>query len=154
MYCAELLSEVTARKIIEDFPDVNFDFITFVPMTDKAKRLRGYNQSEIIARQIAGRLFIPCHEILIKTKDTPKQHHLTSESRRKNLADAITLRSDISVKDKTILICDDIKTTGSTLLVCEKLLMSSGASEVYCAVTAIPVFANIPAAIDKEGKKP
>lgn len=121
-------------------------------MTDKAKRMRGYNQSEIMARQIADRLFIPCREILIKTKDTPKQHHLASESRRKNLADAIALKDGTDIKHKTVLIIDDIKTTGSTLFVCENVLLFAGATDVFCAVAAVPVFGNIPVSIDKKDK--
>lgn len=152
-YCAELLSEEIARKVISDFPDVNFDFVTFVPMSGNAKKRRGYNQSEILARKVAKRLFLPCCEALVKTKDTPKQHHLNAENRRKNLADAICLNDKADIRDKTILILDDIKTTGSTLLVCEETLLKSAAADVYCAVAAIPVFGNIPLSIDKKDKK-
>ena len=152
--CADLLSEEIARKVIGDFSDVSFDFVTFVPMSRKAIKHRGYNQSEIIARRVSEKLFLPCREALTKIKDTPKQHHLSGESRHKNLADAILLKEGTDIKDKTILVIDDIKTTGSTLLVCENVLLNAGARDVYCAVAAVPVFGNIPLSIDKKDKKP
>ena len=153
-YSAELISEEIARKVISDFPDVRFDFVTFVPMSDNAEKRRGYNQSEVLARKIAGKLFLPCREALKKTKDTPKQHYLNASGRRQNLADAIILREGTEIKGKTVLLLDDIKTTGSTLTVCEEVLLSAGARDVYCAVAAIPVFGNIPRSIDKKDKKP
>jgi len=122
-------------------------------MTDKARKLRGYNQSEIIARQTAKRLFLPCIDTLIKSKETPKQHYLSAESRQKNLADAISLKDGADLKGKTVLICDDIKTTGSTLLICEQLLLKAGASDVYCAVAAIPIFGKANIGLDKTDKK-
>lgn len=151
-HLVRLLSEEISKKVIEDFSDISFDFVTFVPMTDKARKRRGYNQSEIIARQTAKRLFLPCVDTLIKSKETPKQHYLSAESRQKNLADALSLKDGAQLKGKTILICDDIKTTGSTLLICEQLLLKAGAADVYCAVAAIPVFGNAGLSIDKETK--
>lgn len=153
-YRAELLSEEIARRVISDFHGVHFDYVTFVPMSNNARKRRGYNQSEVLARKVAKRLFLPCREALTKTKDTPKQHYLNASGRRKNLADAVTLKKGTQAEGKTILILDDIKTTGSTLMVCEEVLLSAGAREVYCAVAAIPVFGNIPLSIDKKDKKP
>lgn len=152
-YCAPLLCEGVAREVIENFSDADFDFVTFVPMSNGSKKRRGYNQSEVIARLVAKKLFIPCSEVLVKTKDTPKQHFLDRESRQKNLADAIFLREGADLKGKTVLLCDDIKTTGSTLFVCEDVLISAGVKDVYCAVAAIPVFGNNPVSIDKKNKK-
>ena len=151
--CALPLSEALAKRVVEGFCDTDFDFVTFVPMTDKAKRKRGYNQSELIARGVAERLFIPCVEALIKTKDTPSQHHLSAEERRKIPSDAITHKDGAQIKGKTVLICDDIKTTGSTLLACQRALVKGGAAAVYCAVAAIPVYGNPYHGIDKEIKK-
>lgn len=153
-YSAELFSEEIARKVISDFPDVHFDFVTFVPMSDNAEKRRGYNQSELLARKVAKRLFLPCRKTLSKTKDTPKQHYLNASGRRQNLEDAIILKEGTQIKGKTVLVLDDIKTTGSTLMVCEQVLLSAGARDVYCAVAAMPVFGNIPLSIDKKGKKP
>ena len=150
---SSLLSEGIVRKVIEDFSDVSFDFVTFVPTNDKVKRQRGYNQSELIALNVADRLFLPCVDALVKTKDTAHQHYLSAEMRQKNLSDAISVKPDVDIKGKTVLVCDDIKTTGSTLLVCQELLLTSGASDVYCAVAAIPIFGKADIGIDKTDKK-
>ena len=152
-YSAELISEEIARKVISDYPDVRFDFVTFVPMSDNAERRRGYNQSEVLARKVAEKLLLPCREALEKIKDTPKQHYLNASGRRQNLADAIVLKEGTEIKGKTVLVLDDIKTTGSTLMVCEEVLLSAGARDVYCAVAAIPVFGNMSHSIDKKDKK-
>ncbi len=149
---AKLLSVAITQKVIEDFSDVSFDAVTFVPASKQTKKKRGYNQCEVLARHISEGLFVPCVDTLVKTKDTPHQHLLSASGRQKNLEDAITVRTDTQMKDKTFLICDDIKTTGSTLLICESLLLKAGAADVYCCVAAMPVYGNPSLSIDTKRK--
>ncbi len=128
------LGEDMAVRLAECFLDTEFDLVTFVPMNKKAQRERGYNQSEILARQVAGKFFLPCEEILLKVGETSKQHKLTAEERRENIKGAFALCSNTDIKGKTILLCDDVKTTGATLKECEKVLYEGGASKV-CSFT-------------------
>ncbi len=149
---ADFLSEEMYKKVIESFCDVSFDLVTFVPMDEEAKRKRGYNQSELLAKRIAKRLFLPTKDLLVKSKSSLKQHHLSHEMRKENIKNVFSLKSGVNIDGKTVLLCDDIKTTGSTLLECEALLLSGGASDVYCVVAAIPVYGKAAPRLDKDEK--
>lgn len=132
------------------FPDTDFDCVSFVPVSRQTLKVRGFNQSELISRRLAKKLFIPHRELLIKSRATLRQHYLSGEKRRQNPKGAFTLSENADVKNKTVLLCDDIKTTGSTLLACEKVLLEAGAKDVYCAVIAVPVYGNSGKELDKE----
>lgn len=132
-----------AFRVAESFFDVEFDCATFVPMSKRAEKERGFNQSELLALRIAKRLFIPCEELLIKTFETKKQHELGAAERKENLKGAFSIFEKASIKDKTILLCDDIRTTGSTLKECENILLKNGAKDVYCICIALSDYGDI-----------
>lgn len=134
---AEFFASRLSEKVACDFCSVDFDFVCFAPMTKAAVKSRGYNQSELLAREISKRLILPCCNALVKTRETLPQHKLNLALRQTNLKNAIAVTSSIDVKGKTILLCDDIKTTGATLKECVAALKSAGAKEVYCACIAI-----------------
>lgn len=114
------------------------DLIACVPMTEKNKRARGYNQSELIAKELSKSMSIPFYPDLIKkVRDTKTQHSLSAQQRIGNVFGAYNVSKDISIDGKTVLLCDDIKTTGATLAECSKILKFSGAEKVYCACIAI-----------------
>jgi len=128
----------TAETIDKEFGDVKFDVVTCVPQTKRKHRKRGYNQSALLAEEIAKQLSLPYDELLlIKTRETADQHHLKGKERIKNLKDAFTADNPDSVRDKTILLVDDIKTTGATLNECRKALLKAGAEAVRCATVAV-----------------
>lgn len=123
-------------KSMEDVEKI--DVIACVPMVEKKKKERGYNQSELLAKDISGILNIPfSSSLLIKVRDTKTQHSLSGQQRAGNVFGAYAVSNDIPVKGKTILLCDDIKTTGATLSECCKILKLAGAREVYCVCAAI-----------------
>ncbi len=127
-----------AECVAKEFGDVKFDVITCVPQTKRKRRKRGYNQSALLAKQISAELKIPFNELLLfKTRETADQHDLRGKDRLKNLQNAFTAENDEAVKGKTILLCDDIKTTGATLNECRKALFRAGAETVCCATIAV-----------------
>ena len=71
------------------------------------------------------------YNVLKRIKDTPHQTGLNKSNRKTNLEDAFTVVDKDKVKDKIILLVDDIYTTGSTLNECAKTLIKSGAKGVY-----------------------
>lgn len=144
------LGEEMAFRAAETIYGVTFDSVTFVPISEKGFRARGYNQSEILAQTVAEKLFVPCEELLCKKKDTAKQHELSGRERRLNVNGAFSLKDGISVKGKRILLCDDVKTTGATLKECEKVLLMSGAKEVYCLCIALADYGDTFAILDKK----
>lgn len=112
------------------------DIITFVPMRRRDKLKRGYNQTAIIARELAQIVGKPCKPLLKKVRDTSQQKTLGANDRRKNVKDAFAYRSRHSISGKTVLLIDDVCTTGSTLNEAAAKLKAAGASSVTAAVFA------------------
>ena len=128
------LGDDMAFRLSECFLDTDFDLVTYVPMSRSGLKERDYNQSEILARRVAEKFFLPCEGLLIKEGETLKQHKLSADERINNIKGAFALCENTDVKGKTILLCDDVKTTGATLKECEKVLYEGGASKV-CSFT-------------------
>lgn len=147
---AGFFSDEIFKSIMLSFPDVSFDVVSFVPVSRQTLENRGFNQSELLSRRVAKRLLVPHGELLVKSRVTLRQHYLSGEKRRQNPKGAFALSQNADVKNKTVLLCDDIKTTGSTLLACERALLEAGAKDVYCAVIAIPIYGNGGKELDKE----
>ncbi len=135
-------SEAMAKRISGIYSDISFDGICYVPMTKHDERIRGYNQSELLAKGIAGRLNIPLIHCLEKTKETEAQKDLTAEERQLNVKDCFRVREECSLSGKTLILCDDIKTTGATLRECSDALMKAGAKDVYSICLAITPYLN------------
>ncbi len=123
-----------SEKAAQTFSQIDFDFVTFVPAGKAALEERGYDQSELLARGVAERLFVPCEATLKRVKEVESQHTLSAKERYVNLKGVMALAENAEVKDKTILLCDDVKTTGTTLKSCRDELLKSGAKCV-CLVT-------------------
>lgn len=134
---AKEMSLRMSERVAEVFSEMNFDAVTFVPSSEKSIEQRDFNQSELLAEGIAKRLFIPLEDVLIKVKETEFQHSLPAKERAINLDGAFAVREDALVKDKVILLCDDVKTTGTTLRKCADVLYEKGAKEVCCIVYAL-----------------
>ena len=121
----------------ERFADVQPDIVTYVPLFKTSERKRGFNQSALLAEQVASLLYLPCGSLLKKTRETEAQHTLGEQERKTNLKSAFALRGQVCVNGKTILLVDDIKTTGATLAECERTLLENGAAAVYCLCCAV-----------------
>ncbi len=114
------------------YSDINFDAVTFVPISFKKKLKRGFNQSEVLAKQVSEILNLPLLNNLLYCKyKKVNQHDLKKiKERFKNVEGMYGCNYKIT--GKTILLIDDIKTTGVTLNECAKQLILSGADKVYC----------------------
>lgn len=98
-----------------------------VPLSSKRKRLRGYNQSQLIAEIISNILQIKIqNKILFKTKNILPQSTLNKEQRKNNIKGAFKAKNIEKIKNKKILLIDDIYTTGSTLNECSRTLVKNG----------------------------
>jgi ComF family protein len=110
--------------------------ISFVPLHFRRKAMRGYNQSEILARLIGQKTGLKVLDLLKKAKSTTRQAELSGTKRRKNLENAFRVKKGIDIKNKKIIIVDDVMTTGSTLEECARVLKTAGAKEVWGLVIA------------------
>jgi ComF family protein len=114
------------------------DAVTYVPATPARLSRRGYNQSLLLAREIARRTRKPLVHALEKVRETPPQVGLNYGNRIQNLRGAfkVCLPFRLPVYKKTILLVDDIYTTGATVEACAKPLLRAGAANVYVLVLA------------------
>lgn len=114
------------------------DLIIPIPMYKADEYKRGYNQSAIIAQDISRRINVAASDkLLVKIRQTQKQHTLDKKQREVNLKDCFEVTSRLEIEGKTILLVDDVLTTGATAREAVKLLMANGAKKVICAVGAI-----------------
>ena len=104
--------------------------IAAVPLHPARQRERGYNQAELLARELAARAGLPFVDLLVRTRSTVKQHKLDRAGRARNLAAAFALRPNVRAPP-AVLVVDDIMTTGATLEACASVLRAAGVSDVY-----------------------
>lgn len=126
-----------AEKAAIAYANTDFDAVTFVPSSSESMKERGYNPAGLLAERTAKRLFLPCEKLLVKSKETEKQHILNAEKRITNIKNSVAPNKNADVKGKIILLCDDIKTTGATLRECSDILLAMGAEDVYCITVAV-----------------
>lgn len=138
-YIVPTLAGDMAETFKKHYGEMDFDFCTFVPSHKKEQKERGYNQAELLARNLSEKLDIPFENLLIKTAVTQPQHTLNESMRSGNLLGSIQVNPKYfeKIQGSRILLCDDIKTTGSTLSECAKTLMICGAAEVDCITYCI-----------------
>lgn len=119
-YYYKIFVEILANRFKDSIYDV--DTIIAIPMTGREKAKRGFDQIEIIAKELALALGISYLEgALKKTKETKRQVSLGYQERLENLEDSFELVKDISTKK--ILLIDDIITTGATINEVNKALI-------------------------------
>ena len=108
-----------------------YDIIIPVPISRKRLYERGYNQSELIAKKISNCLSIKMEKnVLIKVKDNIPQSNLDKKTRKENVKDVYEIRNTGIIKNKKILLIDDIYTTGSTVNECSRILKENGAKYI------------------------
>ncbi len=129
---ATLMAQCAADRL-----EGGFDMLTWVPLSPKRRRKRGYDQAELLARELAQRLELPVECLLDKVRDAPAQSGLKGESaRRANVLGAYDLRPGAQAAGKRILLVDDVVTTGTTLSECARVLRTAGADRVTCITLA------------------
>lgn len=125
---------VLANAIAEN--EIIVDMVTSVPLSKKRMRTRGYNQAELIARELAGLLELDYAETLIKCRENLEQHTLDHEFRAENIVGAYKAIEKVDLQNKTILLIDDIVTTGYTLSECCRVLSEHNNVKVICGTVA------------------
>jgi ComF family protein len=103
-----------------------------VPLHRKRLRERGYNQSRLLARELGKLIDLPVvDDCLIRQRHAPPQARTsTAAERRSNTADAFVCR-DHRLRNKQVLLIDDVATSGATLDACAAALKAAGAASVW-----------------------
>lgn len=130
---AQILSECVENNL--DCGSVHM--VSWVPISRQRMHKRGYNQAELIAREMAGILELKAAPCLKKIKNNSPQSRKNSASERaENVKNVYKVLPKAEVKGKTILLIDDVVTTGSTISECARMLKLAGAECVYAASVA------------------
>jgi ComF family protein len=134
------------EAIVEDLGETvffeNSRKVVIVPVPLSRKRFleRGFNQTELLCAGIvladSNKIFSYKADILIKTLGTPPQTSLRRSERLKNLSGCFEIKKPEAVRDKFVILIDDVSTTGSTLREARKTLLAAGAKKVLAFVIA------------------
>lgn len=132
--CGETLAHFLINVI--NIKNLEFDFITFVPMSKNSLKARGFNQGEFLAKYIGKQTNKPVVESILKIKDTKDQIGLNTESRWDNLVDCFKSKNIKAIKNKKMLLVDDVITTGATTFFCAQELLKSEVEKVTVLTAA------------------
>ncbi len=127
-------------KLLQDYLTTNpvpTEVLVPVPLHQKRLRERGYNQSSLLARELGKLTNLPVvNDCLIRQRHAPPQARTsTVEERRSNIANAFACRNH-KLRDKQVLLIDDVSTSGATLDACAAALKAGGATSVWGLVMA------------------
>ena len=135
------LYNMFSKIILKDKSSLNkineYDIIIPMPMYKEKKKERGYNQTELIVKCISKELNIQLQDNnLVKIKNTKTQSTLSKEERKENIKNAFEINNIEEVKNKKIIIFDDIFTTGETVNEASRILKEAGTKEILVLVLA------------------
>ena len=122
---------------------VTADCITWVPLSRKRLKKRGYDQAELLARELSRRTGIPCLRLLKKTRHNPAQSGRASAAERRRNVEGV-YEATLLQPGLRLLLTDDIVTTGATLASAAGTLLSAGAAGVTGICVARPRFRREP----------
>lgn len=110
----------------------SIDVISWIPLSKKRLRQRGYDQARLLAEEIAAKTGLPCRQLLQKVKNNSAQS-LTRDAkqRHENVAGVYALDDGADVSGLRILLVDDVVTTGATMSEAARILRKAGAKSVF-----------------------
>lgn len=132
---ARFLGLGMANILSSDYYLKEVDMIVPVPLFWWKKLRRGYNQAQILSEIISAECGIKILNALRRIKNTRTQTKLDHKKRKENVLNAFVVKEE--VKDKNVLLIDDVMTTGATIKECARVLKEAGAQNVYSLVAAI-----------------
>ena len=135
---AKFFADSIMQNLSDKLSAWNIDLIVPVPVHKKKLIERGYNQAEILAKELCKLSKCSCADVLLRVEKTKPQKELTRLDRLKNLQKAILIndkKKDI-IKGKNVLIVDDIYTTGATVSCSASVLLEVGAAHVFFIAVA------------------
>jgi len=132
---AEAVGELWAAHAERRLRELGAEAVVPVPLHWLRRWRRGYNQSAILARRIARRLRLPfLPRALRRIRSTRRQTDVSPAARRENVRGAFRAVAHPSLRNRSVLLIDDVMTTGSTASEAAKALRMAGANRVVVAV--------------------
>ena len=132
---AKVYGEFLSKCIDEN--GISCDSITWVPLSGRRLRRRGYDQAGLLAEELSRRMSVPCAAMLRKKRDNRAQSTVgNAENRRRNVKGVYEALTSATIRGKRVLLVDDIVTTGATLSACAAELKKAGAKEIVAVTVA------------------
>lgn len=128
---AHEMALITARFIPPEWREAT---MTFIPATDKARRRRGFDHAELIARELAKASSMPCTS-LFAHPESLDQRKLGRHARKRNMEGLFSLLPDARTPDEALIV-DDVCTTGATLFAAAEHLRAQGTRRIYALTFA------------------
>ncbi len=133
-----ILEELSDLAIMENFREI---ILVPIPLYRKRKWKRGFNQAELICRELvkldANTTFTLENKILVRITDGKHQAHIGSRGERlKNIVGSFAVKHAEKIKNRNIILIDDVTTTGATLSEAKKVLKQAGARKVIAFTVA------------------
>lgn len=127
----QTLSAPLGRLLAQALPrEQTFDVIVPMPLHWRKRWQRGFNQAELLAREIGRRTHTPVRSALRRVRSTVSQAGLTSAKRRANVSGAFRAKRRAPLDGQSVLLIDDVMTTGATAASCARALKRAGARQV------------------------
>jgi ComF family protein len=132
------LSDILVQTFHRHFDASQFDIIAPVPIHRNRLIKRGFNQSVVLSQRLSVETGVRLHRTALKkVKDTPPQVGLTRRERIENLKGSFAISNTNAIRDKRVLLVDDVATTGSTIAECSKIITAGKAARVDALVLAL-----------------
>lgn len=133
-----ILEEISDLRMLDNFKEI---ILIPIPLAKKRKIERGFNQAELLCKELIkidkNINFIYKKDILIKPKDTIHQANIENRDKRlKNLVGSFIVKDPTIIKNKNIILIDDVTTTGATLSEARKTLKKEGARSIIAFTIA------------------
>ena len=126
-----LLAQCAAEELSGEF-----DCVTWVPVSRRRERERGFDQAYLLSREAARLWEAKPLRLLQKRRDNPPQSGMSAAERRANVLGAYEAAEPDALRGARVLLVDDVVTTGATLAECARTLALAGAKSVVCAALA------------------
>lgn len=137
LWVVDDLAELLAACVRAEYGNVEFDWISPVPLWTARRRSRGYNQSALLAAALARRTGLLYKEKTVRRiRPTATQTGLTAPQRAANVSRAFRPGLFTRLEGRKILLVDDVMTTGATVNACAGALKNGGAAAVYVVTVA------------------
>ena len=131
---ARLLGRAVAHGARRAWPDVRWDGVVYIPSPLRRRWARGFEPAGLVAREAATVLHLPCRRWLRPRKPSQVQKGLSKAARRDNVRATFEARRE-ELRDRRVLLVDDVRTTGATLREASRALARAGAT-VHAATFA------------------
>jgi len=137
LWLADDLARLLLACVHAEYSEVEFDFVTPVPLYPPRQRERGFNQSALLGAALARRMGVPYKEKAVRRiRPTTSQTGLTAPQRAANVSGAFRIGLFVRLVGKKVLLVDDVMTTGATVNACAGALRKGGAASVHVVTAA------------------